>query len=312
MSSILDGVDLRTQLAGANRLELLLFRLAGKQLFGINVFKVLEVIQCPPLTKVPKASAIVRGIATMRGKTLSVMDLSMAIGGPPLGDVNQGFVIVTEYNSTIQGFLVSSVDRIINMNWQEIKPPPKGAAASSYMTAVTEVEGELVEIIDVEKILAEILGTEETVSAELINESASDFEQHVLVVDDSVVARRQVTHVLQQLKVGYTECTNGREGLDQLRAWRDEGKDLKSWLALVISDIEMPSMDGYSLAASIRKEPGMESLYIVMHTSMSGVFNESMVSKVGANQFLSKYDPNELAKVVQARLEAHREEFANA
>ncbi len=312
MSSILDGVDLRTQLAGANRLELLLFRLTGKQLFGINVFKVQEVIQCPPLTKMPKASPVVRGIANMRGKTLSVMDLSMAIGGPPLGDVSAGFVIVTEYNSAIQGFLVSSVDRIINMNWQEIKPPPKGAAASSYMTAVTEVDKELVEIIDVEKVLAELLGTDELVNPDLIGDNQGDFEQHVLVVDDSVVARRQVTHVLQQLGVNYTECSNGREGLEQLRAWRDEGKNLKSWLALVISDIEMPSMDGYSLSATIRKEPGMEDLYIIMHTSMSGVFNESMVAKVGANQFLSKYDPNELAKAIQARLEAHREEFANA
>ncbi|MBF0255565.1 MAG: chemotaxis protein CheV [Gammaproteobacteria bacterium] len=309
MSSILDGVDLRTQLAGANRLELLLFRLHGRQLFGINVFKVQEVIQCPPLTKVPKAHPVVRGIANMRGNTISVMDLSMAIGGMPLDDLKSCFVIVTEYNRAIQGFIVGSVDRIINMNWSEIKPPPRGAAASSYMTAVTQVENELVEIIDVEKVMAEVLGKSDRVNEETLVDQADTSQQHVLVVDDSVVARHQVTNVLNQLGVGYTECRNGREALDQLQAWNAEGKHLESWLAMVISDIEMPSMDGYSLTSAIRREPGCENLYVILHTSLSGIFNESMTNKVGANQFLPKYDPNVLAKAVRARLDIHRMEY---
>lgn len=309
MSSILDGVDLRTQLAGANRLELLLFRLHGRQLFGINVFKVQEVIQCPPLTKVPRANPVVRGIANMRGKTISVMDLALAIGSRPLPDIKDRFVIVTEYNKAIQGFLVGSVDRIVNMNWEEIKPPPKGAAASSYMTAVTQVDGELVEIIDVEKVMAEVLGKDETVDKSLLADTSETSGQHVLVVDDSLVARHQITRVLEQLGVSYTECQNGRDGLNQLRAWIDEGQEMDRWLAMVISDIEMPIMDGYSLTAAIRKEPGCENLYVILHTSMSGGFNESMTSKVGANKFLSKYDPNQLAKAVTERLRAHRLQF---
>ncbi|QFY89518.1 chemotaxis protein CheV [Magnetovirga frankeli] len=308
MTSILDGVDLRTQLAGANRLELLLFRLSGKQLFGINVFKVQEVIQCPPLTKIPKANPVVRGIANMRGKTISVMDLSMAIGSVPLDDIDNRFVIVTEYNCNTQGFMVGSVDRIINMNWEDIKPPPKGAAASSYMTAVTQVDKELVEIIDVEKVMSEVLGASELIDSQSLLEGLDSSKQHILVVDDSVVARHQVTSVLDQLGVTYTECRNGREALDQLRLWASEGRDLLPWLALVISDIEMPSMDGYSLTSAIRKEPGMESLYVILHSSLSGVFNESMTSKVGANQFLPKYEPNVLAKAVSDRLRVHQQE----
>ncbi len=310
MSSILDGVDLRTQLAGANRLELLLFRLNGRQLFGINVFKVQEVIQCPPLTKVPKAHPVVRGIANMRGKTISVMDLSKAIGGRGLHDLNEAFVIVTEYNKVIQGFLVGSVDRIINMNWEEIKSPPKGAAAAGYMTAVTQVDNELVEIIDVEKVMKEVLGDDEIVNPDLIVSRSGDIEQHVLVVDDSAVARRQVTHVLDQLGVGYTECVNGREGLQQLESWIAEGRDLKNWLAAVISDIEMPMMDGYSLTTAVRNSPTLKDLFVILHTSMSGGFNKGMVSKVGANLFLSKYDANELAKAVQQRLIEHGEEVS--
>ena len=112
MSGVLANVDLRTQLAGHNRLELLLFRLDSKQLFGINVFKVQEVIQCPPLTQVPDSHAVVRGITNMRGRTITVMDLGMAIGCAGVDKPEENFVVVTEYNQHVQGFLVGGVDRI--------------------------------------------------------------------------------------------------------------------------------------------------------------------------------------------------------
>ena len=110
MAGVMEGVDQRTNLVGENRFELLLFGLGGKQKFGINVFKVQEVIQCPPLTGIPKAHRIVRGIANMRGRTITIMDLAMAIGRKPIDDIHNRFVIVTEYNRSTQGFLVSSVD----------------------------------------------------------------------------------------------------------------------------------------------------------------------------------------------------------
>ncbi|HEC17493.1 MAG TPA: chemotaxis protein CheV [Sedimenticola sp.] len=312
MAGILDGVDMRTQLAGRNRLELLLFRLTGRQRFGINVFKVQEVIQCPPLTQMPGSHPVVRGIANMRGKTISVMDLSMAIGGPSLGDIEGRFVIITEYNRRIQGFLVGAVDHIINMNWEDILPPPKGAAGGSYLTAVTQVENELVEIIDVEKVMKDIIGCTEDVSAGIIDEGFDKAGQHVLVVDDSVVARKQVKRVLDQLGVECTLCNDGRQALEQLKAWVAEGKDLDSWLPLIISDIEMPKMDGYSLTAAIRKDPELQGLHVFLHSSLSGVFNEAMVKKVGANRFLPKYDPDELAQIVQERLKAHAEGHTQA
>lgn len=158
MTGILDGVDQRTQLAGHNRMELLLFRLSGDQLYGINVFKIQEVITCPSIVEVPGSNEVVRGIANMRGKTITVTDLSMAIGGPSLEKAEDHFVIITEYNRRVQGFMVGSVDRIININWEDILPPPDGLADESYMTAVTKVDNELVEIIDVEKVMQEVLG----------------------------------------------------------------------------------------------------------------------------------------------------------
>ena len=102
MASILDSVNQRTQLVGQNRLELLLFRLNGRQRFGINVFKVREVLQCPPLTVMPKLNSCIRGVAHIRGQTISVIDLSMAMGKRPIEDLSKCFIIISEYNLSIQ------------------------------------------------------------------------------------------------------------------------------------------------------------------------------------------------------------------
>lgn len=305
MANVLEDVDMRTKLAGHNRLELLLFRLAGRQRFGINVFKVQEVIQCPRLTAVPQSHPVVLGIANMRGKTISIMDLSLAVGGQPIQNPAEKFVVVTEYNRNVQGFLVDSVDHIVNLNWETVLPPPKGTTEDSYMTAVTQVDDELVEIIDVEKILKEVVGINDCVSDGIIETRDQDLTQHVLMVDDSSVARKQVTHVLDQMGVAYTTANDGQQAYEQLAAWLEEGRDVENWLALVISDVEMPRMDGYSLTKAIRTHPDLSHLRIILHTSLSGMFNKTMIEKVGANDFLPKWEPDTLAMMVQEHLRAH-------
>ena len=304
MASLLESVDLRTQLAGRNRMELLLFRLGDKQLFGINVFKVQEVIQCPPLTKMPNAHRVVCGVANMRGKTISVMDLAMAIGKRGVTDPSTCNIIITEYNRSTQGFLVSSVDRIINMNWENILPPPRGTGRASYMTAVTRIDDELIEIIDVEQVMADVVGTVNDVSGDVLD-SASDEERKlnktILVVDDSSVARNQVKRTLDQL--GYTAvlAKNGKDGLEKLRAWSKEGS-IHDFVDLVISDVEMPEMDGYTMTTEVRRDPALKDVYIMLHTSLSGVFNNAMVQKVGANKFIPKFNADELATGVMEAL----------
>jgi two-component system chemotaxis response regulator CheV len=309
MSGVLANVDMRTQLAGHNRLELLLFRLDGKQLFGINVFKVQEVIQCPSLTQIPDSHAVVRGVANMRGRMVTVMDLSRAIGGRGVENPQDNFVVVTEYNQCVQGFLVGGVDRIVNMNWEEILPPPKGIGDDNYLTAVTKVEGELVEIIDVEKVLAEVVGWREDVSQEYIEQASEQDDEEernpvVLVADDSSVARNQIKRTLEQLGVECVLANDGKQALDMLRGWADHEDEvpLHKRLFMVISDIEMPAMDGYTFTTEVRKDPRMSDLHILLHTSLSGVFNNAMVEKVGADDFIAKFQPDVLAKSVLARL----------
>lgn len=300
MASILDSVNQLTQLVGQNRLELLLFRLNGRQRFGINVFKVREVLQCPKLTAMPKLHPFVRGVAHIRGQTISVIDLSMATGGRPVQDLDQAFIIIAEYNRSVQGFLVGNVERIINMNWESILPPPKGAGRYNYMTAVTEIDGELIEILDVEKILDEISPVNTDVSADVV---ASSEEHHtrgsiVMVADDSSVARKQVQKALNAIGV---ECIMAKDGRDALNMLKDMAKKgpITDQIRVLISDIEMPEMDGYTLTAEIRANPELRGLHVILHTSLSGVFNHAMVQKVGADNFIAKFNPDELAKAVQ-------------
>lgn len=304
MAGILDTVNRRTQLVGQNRLELLLFKLDGAQIYGINVFKVREVLPCPALTILPKSSSVVRGIAHIRGGTISVMDLGLAIGKRPLADIKNAFVIITEYNTATQGFLVRSVERIVNMNWEAIHPPPKGAGRDNYLTAVTEVDGKLVEIIDVEKVLAEISPPVEEISAGVIDEAVtrSAVSKHVLIVDDSAIARKQIKRCVESVGAETIILNDGRQALDYLKAIADSGEKASNKIMMMISDIEMPEMDGYTLTAEVRADPRLSDMYVMLHTSLSGVFNQAMVKKVGANQFLAKFNPDSLAAIVAQRV----------
>jgi two-component system chemotaxis response regulator CheV len=305
MTGILDSVNQRTQLVGQNRLELLTFRLMGRQRYGINVFKVKEVLQCPKLTSMPNMHPLVKGVAHIRGNTISVIDLSKAIGGRPTTDIEKCFVVISEFNRTTQGFLVSSVERIINMHWESILPPPQGAGKANYLTAVTNIDNELVEILDVEKILAEISPpdeemdskfAEEITQREQANEKA--IVRRILIADDSTVARKQVQRAIEALGFEAIAVKDGREARDKLEEMAEQGS-IYDQISLVISDIEMPEMDGYTLTAEIRRNPALKDLHVILHTSLSGVFNQAMVERVGANEFIAKFNPEELGTAVK-------------
>ena len=306
MTGILDSVNQRTQLVGQNRLELLTFRLNGKQRYGINVFKVKEVLQCPKLTAMPNLHRLVKGVAHIRGQTVSVIDMSLAIGGRPTADVAKSFVVIAEFNRTIQAFLVSSVERIINMRWEAILPPPNGAGKSNYLTAVTNIDNELVEIIDVEKILAEIAPINEKMDESITQGIAEaqqdqDIVRRILIADDSTVARKQVQRAIESIGFECILTKDGKDAYEKLLEMSEQGS-IHDQIALVISDIEMPEMDGYTLTAEIRRNNDLKDLYVILHSSLSGVFNQAMVERVGANSFIAKFNPDELGNAVKSAL----------
>lgn len=305
MSQFIDDVNQRTQLVGQNRMELLLFHLGGAQTFGINVFKVREVIPSPRLRHIPGSMGLVRGVATLRGGTVPIIDLGRAMdlrGGTATDNGVEHKVVVTEFNRSVQGFWVSAVDRIVNVNWQDVKPPPRGTGRESFLVAVTEIDNRLVEIIDVERVLALVNPLPSEVSAGVREEAASAPGPHrVIVVDDSVVARKQIEVAIRGLGYEYVSFKDGQEAIEFLEQEAAQGTVADS-IALVISDIEMPRMDGYTLTSRIREHSGLSDLKVLLHSSLSGAFNTDMIRRVGADAFLPKFHPDELARAVLEQL----------
>lgn len=308
MAKLLDSVDQRTQLVGENRLELLLFRINATQLFAINVFKVKEVVKFPSLNAMPGSHPDICGVANIRGTSIPVIDLRGAIGYRPMTDDNDANMIITEYNRSVQAFKVGKVEHIVNMTWGDILPPPKSAGNQNYLTAITHVEidghNHLVSIIDVEKVLAEIIHydirlSEGVLDEQLVHEMVG---RKILIADDSSTARRQIKETLEPLGIEILEVSDGLQALKKLQKWCDEGKTVQDEILMLITDAEMPEMDGYKLTHEIRNDKRMSDLYITLNTSLSGNFNHAMVEKVGCDRFISKFQPDVLVDVVQQRL----------
>lgn len=302
---VFESVEERTRLAGRNRFGMLLFGLSTGQAFGVNVFKVREVLPRPELHPVPGGHPTLRGLTTLRGEVVPVFDLAAAVGMPAVSDSAGGYLLVTEYNRTVQGFLVTSIDRIINVDWSEVAPPPAlSAGATGYLTAVTRQNDQIIQILDLERIIAEITGgTEAELSTDTVARlsGAALKGRRVLVVDDSALARKLITRTLTALGLEVVTADNGQAALTLLRRWADEGQ-LARQLDLLVSDVEMPIMDGYTLTAEVRKDPQLTGLRVMLHTSLSGAFNGAMAERVGADVLLPKFHPDELAGAVAEQL----------
>ncbi|HET8883695.1 MAG TPA: chemotaxis protein CheV [Solimonas sp.] len=302
---LLESIDSSTRLAGHNRLALLLFRLGTRQIFGINVFKVQEVLKVPALTHMPGAHPQVRGVLDLRGRVVPVIDLRRAIGmadDPALPA--PAHLVVAEFNRSVQAFLVAQVERIVHLDVAELQPPPADGDTDNYLTAVARFQNHDVGIIDVEKVLAEILGGPAGLS-DALSETVRGLDAgglKVLIVDDSRVARSQIEGVLEQLGIAALSAKDGREALERLQMLAAQAP-LDEQLLMVISDVEMPTMDGYRLTTEIRRDPALQDLYVLLHSSLSGVFNTAMVEKVGADRFIAKFSSDELAQAVITRLE---------
>lgn len=309
MSSLLSSIDSRTKLVGENRLELLMFRLGTRHTFAINVFKVKEVIGVPKMNTMPGVHGNLSGVTIYRGNSIPIIDLRQAIRirGTSDEEAVQN-VIITEYNRSVQGFLIGEVLSIVNTSWQNIQPPPRSIGKANYLTAITQIdiEGkkEIVEIIDVEKVLAEIIDYDISISEGVLDSDIVEAmkDRQVLIVDDSATARKQIKDTLAQIGLSCIECHNGAEALALLKSWADDGIRPSEHIMLMFTDAEMPEMDGYRLTSEVRADERMADLFIALNTSLSGSFNEAMVEKVGCNRFISKFQPDMLVEVAQSRM----------
>lgn len=292
--ALLDSIDARTKLVGSNKMEILLFSLGTGEVFGINVFKVREVSQTPAITKTPNTPPGVEGVISLRGNIIPVISLAKFTSLESAPENTGSTMIVTEFSRHTQGFLVHDVDRIIRVDWDKVKPPQSMLMGNdALITAITELpDGKLVSILDVEQILARAIGVEEIPTLEKVQ---SVRDHMVFFADDSTIARKEITKVLEGMGVKYQQATNGLEAWEKLQnlAQRvpNDGSTLKDQISVILTDAEMPEMDGYVLAKNIKSDRRFDGIPVVMHSSLSSEANRAMGQSVGVDTYVAKFDP---------------------
>lgn len=312
MSELLSRIDARTKLAGTNKLEILLFTLGFDQAtrrqetYGINVFKVREVMRTPEITVAPDMPPSVVGMVSLRGALVPVVDLAKYTSVQ--SDAQREIMIVTEYNGHTQGFLVESVDTILRLDWGQMRVPPEMLVARTggLVTAVTELEdGRLVMMMDVEKVLSDTAKIDDEHLFVGI-QPLSEAEVTVFFCDDSQIARNQIKRTLDTMNIHYVEAHNGRQAWEAIdlaaRQAEARGVDPADVVSLVLTDIEMPEMDGYMLTRQLKSDSRFARVPVVMHSSLSGNQNQKLGMSVGVDEYVSKFEPQRLAEVLRRRI----------
>ena len=310
-ASFINAVDERTKLAGNNKLEVLLFSLGTdpiterSEVFGINVFKVREVLHAPEITRAPDMPDSVEGMVSLRGSVTPVINLSKFCG--ILQPEPSNILVIAEYNKNVIGFLVHSVDTIQRLDWDKVKMPP-GVIANrmgGLVTAVTELEdGPLVMILDVEKVLAEVADLYDTVETfDGVEVVANPGKYTVLFADDSKVARNQVASTLEKMGVKGLSAINGQQAWERLMQFADmaeqHGTDIKEYIDCIITDVEMPEMDGYVFTRKIKEDNRTAHVPVIMHSSLSADANQLLGKSVGVDSYVPKFQPAELSHTLR-------------
>ncbi|MCK5648622.1 MAG: chemotaxis protein CheV [Gammaproteobacteria bacterium] len=295
----------------SNRLELLLFYLGGKRRFAINVLKIKEVIPCPLLHQLPSSNPKILGVAQLREETLPIIDLAKAISSTQriltAEQIIQGSVITTEINRSQQGLWISDVDRIVLCDWKDISPPSSGTGIGSYTTGVTLIDEELVQLLDIEKVLGEVLGMETSRTEDLnIDQSKLEavFGKLVMIVDDSSMAMKQTISALDKLGLQHISARDGKIALQILNDYQNGDPHTMEPISMIISDIEMPEMDGYSFVTKARQLSKFKNIHVLMHTSLNGTMNMQKAISCGANDVLTKFVADELVEKIVENLMA--------
>ena len=312
MSELLKNIDARTKLAGNNKLEILMFTLGldnrsgRRETYGINVFKVREVMRVPEITQSPDMPNAVEGMVSLRGALVPVIDLAKYVGVQC--DTKPVIMIVTEYNGHTQGFLVEAVDTILRLDWASMRVPPEMLASQTggLVTAVTELpDKRLVMMMDVEKVLAE---TGQFGNDDLIAKSVQPIgipNRTVFFADDSSVARRQIERTLDAMQVKYISAINGNRAWIELKKMADYADashiPVSDMIQVILTDVEMPEMDGYMLTRKIKSDKRFANIPVLMHSSLSSDSNQQLGKAVCVDEYVPKFEPQKLAQTL-ARL----------
>lgn len=313
MSTVQHEVDERTNLTSSNKFELLLFRLGGdaagdrSELFGINVFKVREIVAMPVITAVAGALPHNLGVVNLRGQIIPVIDLPSVVGCTPKTGLN--IMLVTEFGRSTQGFAVESVEEIVRLEWSQVLSA-ESSTAGGMVTSIARLDGDventrLAQVLDVEQILRQMTPKDtkdvdsDTIGAKLVTKPGAI----ILAADDSAVARGLIGQALDAIGATYVMAKTGKEAWEKLQAMavaaQAEGKPLLDKVALVLTDLEMPEMDGFTLTRNIKRDERFKGLPVIIHSSLTGSTNEEHVKSVGADAYVAKFVAEELAATIR-------------
>ena len=315
MQTIQQEIDERTNLTSSNKLELLLFRLGHDEklnrteLFGINVFKVREILPMTDITVVAGSPANMLGVVDLRGQILPVIDLPAVAGCTPKTGLN--ILLITEYARSTQAFAVESVEDIVRLDWGQVLSA-EGNTDGGIVTSIARLNGDnadrLAQVLDVETILRQVMPSKEIeIDPERIGPAVELKPGTViLAADDSLIARTIIEEGLAAMGLPYIMCKTGKEAWDQLQTIaakaNGEGKAVGDKIALVLTDLEMPEMDGFTLTRNIKQDPRFSSIPVVIHSSLTGTANEAHVRKVGADGYVAKFEAGDLANALRQAL----------
>ncbi len=303
---------------GSNEMELVDFRIYKKEgdkiyegIYGINVSKVREIIKVPKLTELPGTPDYIEGIFDLRDVVIPVVNLAKWMGIEEPEDAKKNArVIITEFNNVLIGFIVHEAKRIRRISWSDIEPANfatgSGALDGSKITGVTRIEDDAVLLIlDLESVVQD-LGLYEP-DVDNIPQEVEKFSGMALVLDDSMTARKIVKDALEKMGFDVIEASDGQDALQKLEELYSVYEDeLPNKLKIIVSDVEMPRMDGFHFAAKVKEDERFSSIPIVFNSSISDHFSEDRGLEAGGEGYLVKFQANqfydEIARVVRAHM----------
>ncbi|WP_413283158.1 chemotaxis protein [Vibrio sp. MA40-2] len=278
---------------------MLLFKLSvQQQSFAIGTLKVREIVPYSPTTKIPYSHHHVIGTVTIRDITVPVIDMAAAIGFRPIAkqEYDNCYLIVTDCLRTVVAFMVRTIEKIIDCDWHNIEPSPESTGPNVFVTGITRFEDKIVQMLDVELLLSKIYPQDASARIPILTDVERERLKplNILLVDDSSVARKQLSDALDSINISYSVCNNGIDALDLMKNYASEGKPVD----LLVSDIEMPGLDGYELAFEVQNDPLLNKAYRILHTSLSSEMSADRAHQVGAHEALTKFDATELIQAM--------------
>ncbi|WP_435946788.1 chemotaxis protein [Dryocola sp. BD586] len=317
MDSFQKDIDERSNLALSNKFELLLFRLGKGQhadkseLYGINVFKLREIVPMPKINRAAGMESPLLGMANIRDQIIPVIDLPAVTGCTPQTGLN--LLLITEYARSTQAFAVESVENIIRLDWSQVHAAESGVSSRNITSIASldsdEYKGDLALVLDVEQILYDIIPSGRDVDVAAIEEKTYTLKPGAvaIVAEDSKVARSMLEQGLKGMGIPASIHSTGLEAWEKIKVIaaeaKAEGLPITDRIGMVLTDIEMPEMDGFTLTRNIKTDPLLKQIPVVIHSSLSGSANEDHVRKVGANGYVAKFDVKELSTVIHKALE---------